>query len=353
MNSISLTRFWPTTQSPAPAPNTEVKAEASRGDAVILTNPFETFSPNRTDLKPFSAAEAVSAATQLLQSPMIEPKGSKSVDIKDVQDQLTRALPDIEVDFLNVDPFGQLNGRLATVTELTAMMESFKDESGIPFGYIKDGCYARAHLMDESFRQHGINFAKMFVRGDLAAKNEHMTAHWWYHVAPLVFVDDGNGNPVAKIIDPGFSEKPLDPEAWVKAMNRGSSIEVDLVDPEQYYPREYSKPETFSESLPPAVGRMQSYARKLHDILKNNGQDVGEFVKPTWDTPGSGGDFENGGLTKTVFPEGVKSNPDRVLVNTSHGNHGTLLELEPVQSEFEVSAAWENRPSGFNPYKKK
>ncbi len=352
MNSVSLTRFWPTTQNPAPARSSEVHAESRRDDTVILTNPFETFSPTRTDLRPFSAAEAVSAATQLLQRPTEQPKAGGSVEIKAVQEQLTRALPDVEVDFLNIDSFGKLNGRLATVEELTAMVDSFTDESGIPFGYIKDGCYARAHLMDESFRQHGINFAKMFVRGDLGAKNEHMTAHWWYHVAPLVFVDDGNGNPAAKIIDPGFSKRPMDPEEWVKAMNRGPSIEVDLVAPEQYYPREFNKPETFSESLPPAVGRMQSYARKLYDIRKSTGQEVGEFVKPSWDTPDSGGDFETGGITKTVFPEGVKSTVERVLVNSSTGNLSTLTELEPPASEFDVSAAWENRPTGFDPYKK-
>lgn len=338
-------------QGATPADQTEVKAESQTGDRLILTNPYETFSPNKTDLTPFSAAEAVSAATQILQNPMGQQK-ARGIDIKKVQNQLTEGLPGIEVEFLNTDSFEKFNGRLANEKELTAMMESFRDESRIPFGYIKDGCYARAHMMDESFRQHGINYAKMFVRGDLAAKNKYMDAHWWYHVAPLVFVDDGSGHASAKIIDPGFSDKPLDPEAWVKAMNQGDSIEVDLVGPNQYYPREYSQPDSFSESLPPAVSRMQSYARRLHGLQEDRGQHVGDFVTPTWDQPGSGGDFVVDGVRKTVFPEGVKSKEDQTLVNSNTGTHGTLVEFEPINFEVEISAAWEHRPAGFNPSRK-
>ena len=228
------------------------------------------------------------------------------------------------------------------------MIESFRDESNIPFGYITDGCYARAHMMDESFRQHGINHAKMFVRGDLAARNEHMDARWWYHVAPLVFVDDGQGNPEAKIIDPGFSSKPMDPSEWVKAMNQGPTIKVDLVDAEQYYPRRMSKPDTFAESLPPAVNRMQNYSKRLHDHRTSNGEKLPEYVKPTWHEPGCGGDFIVDGQCKTVFPEGVNAEPGQTYVGLGAGN-GPLIELEPTP-EVEISAAWDSRPADHDPY---
>ena len=292
-----------------------------------------------------SAEAALAAADKLLKKADSKPV----VDIKDVQAELTSELADIKVKYLHTDAFGELNGRLATNEELTAMIESFQDESQIPFGYIKDGCYARAHMMDESFRQHGINFAKMFVRGDLAAQNEHMSARWWYHVAPLVFVDDGQGNPDPKIIDPGLSDKPMDPEEWVRAMNQGPSIEVDLVDPEQYYPRRFTKPDSFAESLPPAVSRLQNYSRRLYNIREEKGQHLGEYVKPTWDKPGCGGDFEVDGERKTIFPEGVNTSKTRIYFGRSE-NGGTLIELEPQLPELEISAAWENRPTDFDPY---
>lgn len=295
----------------------------------------------------FSAQKAVSAATSLVEK---KKPAQPNVDIKSVQQQLTRELPDVKVKFLHTDKFGELNGRLATKAELTAMIESLQDESDIPFGYIKDGCYARAHMMDESFRQHDMNYAKMFVRGDLAAENEHMEARWWYHVAPLVFMDDGEGNAVPQIIDPGFSDQPLNPEDWVKAMNQGPSIEVDLVAPEQYFPRRFSKPETFAESLPPAVSRMQNYASRLHSHRRSAGEEVGEFIKPTWDTPGCGGDFLVNGERKTMFPEGIDTKPTRIYFGNNELGGANIIEFEPTQADLEVSAAWENRPKDFNPY---
>lgn len=304
--------------------------------------PRDSFAPAQ-NLTGMSAPEAVKAAESLLQ------QGHPQVDIRDVQAQLTRELPEVDVKFLNTDRFGELNGRLANETELKAMMEALYDESEIPYGYITDGCYARAHLMDESFRQHGINYAKMFVRGDLAAKNDLMTARWWYHVAPLVFVDDGEGNPQAKIIDPGFSLKPMDPEEWVKVMNQGPRIQVDLVEAEQYYPRRGSKPDTFQESIPPAVTRMHDYSRRLHGIKEDKGLPVGDYQRPDWEPLGSGGDFEVDGETRTIFPQGVQHR-GRWYLPTGLGVSGLQLDLFDTRIGPDVSAAWDNRPDGFDPY---
>jgi len=351
LNSVSNKICSPSLRATEVRPRVELAASPTQTDTFRASAaPLGSLTLVKPKVEPtFSAQKAVCAATEIVNS--ASPKTAPRVDIKDVQAGLTSGLPDLKIDFLHTDPFTALNGRLATETELTAMIESLQEESRIPFGYITDGCYARAHLMDESFRQHGINYAKMFVRGDLAAQNQDMQARWWYHVAPLVFVDDGQGNPEAKIIDPGFSDKPMDPTAWVEAMTQGPSIQVDLVDPEQYYPRRRGKPETFSESLPPAVRRLQSYARKLHDHREAAGQDLGDFVKPTWDKPGSGGDFTIDGVTKNVFPEGVHSARGQIYFGNSQANlNGTLVELEFPEAEIEVSAAWENRPSDFDPY---
>ena len=293
-----------------------------------------------------TAQSAVAAAAKLVRVSQTE---KPRVDIKNVQSELSQELPEVKVNYLHTDAFGELNGRLATTKELTAMIESFQDESDIPFGYITDGCYARAHLMDESFRQHGMNYAKMFVRGDLAASNDHMEARWWYHVAPLVFVDDGQGNPEAKIIDPGFSDKPMDPSEWVKAMNQGPSIKVDLVDPEQYYPRRRGKPDSFGESLPPAVTRMQSYAKRLYDHRTAAGEQLGEFQKPDWSSKECGGDFVVDGECRSVFPEGVQTGGYSVYSGMSTTN-GTLVELDDPIHEMDVSAAWDSRPSDHDPY---
>lgn len=281
---------------------------------------------------------------------LFSPPAPVKVEIGQVQDQLSAGLPGIRVDFLNTDSFERLNGRLATMGELKEMMAALYDESNIPYGYITDGCYARAHLMDESLRQHGINNAKMFCRGDLEAKNDLMTARWWYHVAPLVFVDGGDGQPIPKIIDPGFSRQPMDPEQWVKAMNKGPKVEIDLVSAEQYYPRDGRADDDFAESLSPAVSTMQNYARRLHTVQKAKGLPVGEFVKPSWDKAGSGGDFVVDGQTHFVFPQGVKTRTEPAY--QFHTGPTGALTLEPVPERAAVSAAWDNRPQDFDPYKK-
>lgn len=291
--------------------------------------------------------EASLAETSTSPSALAEPP---HVKIKDVQDQLTNNLPGVTVSFASVDEFSELRGRLATMGELKEMMGALYDQSKIPYEYITDGCYARAHMMDEMFRQHGINNAKMFVKGDLEAKNDLMTARWWYHVAPLVFVDGGDGKPIPKVIDPGFVREPMDPEQWVKAMNKGPKVEVDLVDAEQYYPREGRADDNFAESLGPAVGTAQSYSRSLWKIKKGKGLPVPPaWEKPTWDKPGSGGEFTVGGRRETVFPEGI--NTHRIDEFAGSGATGTLIALEPLPARPPVSAAWDNRPLGaFDPY---
>lgn len=352
INTISYKRCCPATNAASTGVASPPVQNLAKGDTFV----FSGFRVDQKSTTPqvkqadFSAQDAVAAASKLLEQ--TTPASTPHVDIKDVQAELRTELAGVDVEFLHTDAFGPLNGRLATNAELAVMIESLKEESGIPYGYIKDGCYARAHLMDESFRQHGINYSKMFCRGDLSAKNEHMHARWWYHVAPLVFVDDGEGNPEAKIIDPGFSDQPMDPSAWVKAMNQGPGVEIDLVDPEQYYPRRFNKPDSFSESLGPAVRRMQSYAERLHNHRESKGQDLGDFVKPTWDKPGCGGDFVIDGETKTMFPEGVNTSKTRIYFGTSTDLNGSLVQLEPSFDEVEVSAAWENRPSDFKPFQR-
>ena len=298
------------------------------------------------------ASAAPTAAAQTVATPPSVAAQTATVDIKDTQDQLTKNLPGVEVNFANIDAFGKLNGRLATMGELKEMMSSLYDESNIPYGYITDGCYARAHMMDESFRQHGINNAKMFCKGDLEAKNDLMTARWWYHVAPLVYIDGGDGKPVPKIIDPGFSREPMDPEQWVAAMNKGPSVEIDLVSAEQYYPRDGRPDDNFAESLAPSVRTAQNYGQRLHGIKKAKGLPVDPWERPRWDKPNTNGDFVVGGETKYLWPEGIQTSEEPAF-RIQTGINGTI-SLEPIPEKTKVSARWDMRPAGaFDPYANK
>jgi Glutaminase len=101
----------------------------------------------------------------------------------------------------------------------------------IPFQYVIDGCYARAHEMRRiittqyryccekvfSFAVDG--FDRLAVRAD---KWGGCCVTWWYHVAPLVRVRIsikklGLSAELAMVIDPGIFDKPVLLTSWLAA----------------------------------------------------------------------------------------------------------------------------------------
>ncbi|MFQ5526721.1 MAG: protein-glutamine glutaminase family protein [Thermoanaerobaculia bacterium] len=101
----------------------------------------------------------------------------------------------------------------------------------IPFQYVRDGCYARAHKMrwiiTQRFRyccEKVFSFAnqgndRLAVRAD---KWGGCCVTWWYHVAPLVRVRIkiprlGFNAVLAMVIDPGMFNKPVMLSSWLAA----------------------------------------------------------------------------------------------------------------------------------------
>ena len=99
----------------------------------------------------------------------------------------------------------------------------------IPFQYVIDGCYARAHKMRWIISQHfGYCCEKVF---SFANKNNDQLAvqaskwggccvTWWYHVAPLIRVNLRFGPcrfTVAMVIDPGMFNWPVALSTWLSA----------------------------------------------------------------------------------------------------------------------------------------
>lgn len=103
----------------------------------------------------------------------------------------------------------------------------------IPFQYVRDGCYARAHQMRRiittryryccekvfSFATAGSD--RLSVKAD---KWGGCCVQWWYHVAPLVRVRVKlRGLPkaytidLAMVIDPGMFDKPVLLSTWLAA----------------------------------------------------------------------------------------------------------------------------------------
>ena len=96
----------------------------------------------------------------------------------------------------------------------------------IPFQYVIDGCYARAHKMRWIITQkYRYCCEKVFSfavnNGDTLAVQANKwggcCVFWWYHVAPLVRVRLGRWAVLLMAIDPGMFDKPVLLTTWLAA----------------------------------------------------------------------------------------------------------------------------------------
>lgn len=99
----------------------------------------------------------------------------------------------------------------------------------IPFQYVRDGCYARAHKMHwiitTKFNyccEKVFSFANK-LNGRLAVQASKWggcCVTWWYHVAPLIRVNVNLGKLTftqAMVIDPGMFDQPVTLSTWLSA----------------------------------------------------------------------------------------------------------------------------------------
>jgi hypothetical protein len=99
----------------------------------------------------------------------------------------------------------------------------------IPFQYVHDGCYARAHKMRQMISEkYGYCVEKVFsfaigTPNVLAVKANMWggcCVQWWYHVVPLLRVNiqaGGNTYQVCYVIDPGMFTTPVTLSTWLQA----------------------------------------------------------------------------------------------------------------------------------------
>ena len=96
----------------------------------------------------------------------------------------------------------------------------------IPFQYVIDGCYARAHKMRWIITtKYGYCCDKVFSFAINAPDTLAVQANkwggccvfWWYHVAPLVRVRLGRLGALLLVIDPGMFDKPVLLTSWLAA----------------------------------------------------------------------------------------------------------------------------------------
>jgi hypothetical protein len=124
-----------------------------------------------------------------------------------------------------------------TQVELANLAGAMRDEEfydrrrvarPVPFQYPSDMCWARAHLMADLLRASGYKVEKVFLvyanhglrvatvfGDDLADLSDSPAVTWWYHIAPIVFLDD-TSQPY--VIDPSVLDGPQKTGDWAAKM---------------------------------------------------------------------------------------------------------------------------------------
>jgi len=171
--------------------------------------------------------------------------------------------------------------------QMTALLNPAQWPAGvtpnIPFDYIPDGCYARAQMMiarimKEQFPGQTYTGAKIFMMGDLSARNDSyfpQGVRWGWHVVPLVKVTDGNTTRLVAV-DPSLdpNNPVMSPEDWAAKIDHSSPTDpafastppnIDLVDDTVYYPLNgAAEPkQTFDKNTPSAIQTCISYTQAL------------------------------------------------------------------------------------------
>lgn len=108
-----------------------------------------------------------------------------------------------------------------TMDKATELFNRAMGMEDIAWGFKKDGCYARAHLMARRFEEEGIRVDKVWIKGDLYIPETDI--RWNFHVAPVVYVKDEKNQIQKIVIDPSLFDGPVTVEEWDKKMAKNTA----------------------------------------------------------------------------------------------------------------------------------
>ena len=117
---------------------------------------------------------------------------------------------------------------IENMDSLTELFNKLKEDSSIPFDYIEGGCYARAEKMCLDLDIYHINSCKIFVEGDLKVATKHGTAEWWFHVAPIVLLNE-NGSHKPYVLDPSLFDRPVPVSEWISLQTDNMPARVKAI----------------------------------------------------------------------------------------------------------------------------
>jgi hypothetical protein len=228
-----------------------------------------------------------SGAAKPAQPQARDRSGRKSSDeVNNFEDQVQHDMGR-NVEVVNRGEIDSLNGDVPSLKELNTFFEKAKKDPTLPWGYLEDGCYSRAHETCRQLMDKGYNCSKLFAYMDdndfsdpskrLHGANQYSKGEWQYHVAPLVFArDERTGAVDGYLVDPStHPEGPVKASQWLKGMWNGNShLYLDVAQPDVVHarpPGSTSGPEVFSrqkfdEFMPEAAAANRDFADVLEFI---------------------------------------------------------------------------------------
>src|SRR5438105_3066697 len=109
-------------------------------------------------------------------------------------------------------------------------LEVFVDlasQRNIAFGYLEDGCHARAHLMVQRLLHLGLPPRKVWAfarsKADMLwvhpPRKRESVVIWAFHVAPAIHVQDETGFVRDMVLEPALFDRPVTIDEWCDALH--------------------------------------------------------------------------------------------------------------------------------------
>lgn len=124
------------------------------------------------------------------------------------------------------------HGKVLTEAEAKKLFAEVKNMKDIPYGYIRDGCHARAHVIADRLAKDGIAVGKVWVHGqnlwpkNALDKQDPPGIGWRMHVAPFVYVKDSAGRIKKMVLDPSTQSGAVSVEDFVKSIQPKSESQI-------------------------------------------------------------------------------------------------------------------------------
>ena len=165
--------------------------------------------------------------------------------------------------------------------EADRLFNTVSKMKGIPFGYLEDGCQARAHIIADRLEKMGVKTEKVWMAGDLTPVKDPKIP-WRFHVAVVIQVKNSDGVLEKHVIDPSLASRPVSVEKWASLLhvNGDGPLTPSLFPPPSnsgFYQRATLSYSPSSIYLPYSLGGETMTAKAaMDDALATNAKDLSD-----------------------------------------------------------------------------